>query len=150
MVWVADSKGSRKLREVQHGRRSKHIIPERVAPAQDVAAQESKLVVVYNSAYIAEDGTMTEFTIDGPNVIGQPEGLAVEYLGPIDSTEVMPLYNRIGGPVPVQSTLDEGFMLIDDDELVPHVGQYVYGRWLEATSGFAAGYYRGVVVVREQ
>ena len=60
------------------------------------------------------------------------------------------MYNRIGGPVPVQSTLDEGFMLIDDDELVPHVGQYVYGRWLKATSGFAAGYYRGVVVVREQ
>ena len=41
-------------------------------------------------------------------------------------------------------------MLIDDDELVPHVGQHVYGRWLETTSGFAPGFYRGVVAVREQ
>jgi hypothetical protein len=60
------------------------------------------------------------------------------------------LYNRRGGPLTVQSAHANGFMLIDDDELVPHVGQYVYGRWLESTSGFAPGFYRGVVAVREQ
>ena len=130
---LADNKASEKLGEVQ-----------------DAAVEQSRLVVVYDIAYVAEDGTMTEFTIEGPNVDGQPEGRTMEYLGAIDGVEVVPLYNRRGGPLPVQSAHANGFMLIDDDELVPHVGQHVYGRWLETTSGFAPGFYRGVVAVREQ
>ena len=133
VVLLADNKASEKLGEVQ-----------------DAAVEQSRLVIVYDIAYIAEDGTMTEFTIEGPNVDGQPEGRTMEYLGPIDGVEVVPLYNRRGGPLPVQSAHANGFMLIDDDELVPHVGQHVYGRWLETTSGFAPGFYRGVVAVREQ
>ena len=123
---------------------------ENLGEAQDAAVEESRLVIVYDISYIAEDGTMTEFTIEGPNVDGQPEGRTMEYLGAIDGVEVVPLYNRRGGPLPVQSAHANGFMLIDDDELVPHVGQHVYGRWLETTSGFAPGFYRGVVAVREQ
>lgn len=133
VVLLADNKASEKLGEVQ-----------------DAAVEQSRLVVVYDIAYVAEDGTMTEFTIEGPNVDGQPEGRTMEYLGAIDGVEVVPLYNRRGGPLPVQSAHANGFMLIDDDELVPHVGQHVYGRWLETTSGFAPGFYRGVVAVREQ
>ena len=133
VVLLADNKASENLGEVQ-----------------DAAVEQSRLVVVYDIAYVAEDGTMTEFTIEGPNVDGQPEGRTMEYLGAIDGVEVVPLYNRRGGPLPVQSAHADGFMLIDDDELVPHVGQHVYGRWLESTSGFAAGLYRGVVAVREQ
>ena len=133
VVLLADNKASEKLGEVQ-----------------DAAVEQSRLVIVYDIAYIAEDGTMTEFTIEGPNVDGQPEGRTMEYLGAIDGVEVVPLYNRRGGPLPVQSAHANGFMLIDDDELVPHVGQHVYGRWLETTSGFAPGFYRGVVAVREQ
>lgn len=133
VVLLADNKASEKLGEVQ-----------------DAAVEQSRLVVVYDIAYVAEDGTMTEFTIEGPNVDGQPEGRTMEYLGAIDGVEVVPLYNRRGGPLPVQSAHADGFMLIDDDELVPHVGQHVYGRWLETTSGFAPGFYRGVVAVREQ
>ena len=133
VVLLADNKASEKLGEVQ-----------------DAAVEQSRLVVVYDIAYVAEDGTMTEFTIEGPNVDGQPEGRTMEYLGAIDGVEVVPLYNRLGGPLPVQSVHADDFMLIDDDELVPHVGQHVYGRWLETTSGFAPGFYRGVVAVREQ
>ena len=133
VVLLADNKASEKLGEVQ-----------------DAAVEQSRLVIVYDIAYVAEDGTMTEFTIEGPNVDGQPEGRTMEYLGAIDGVEVVPLYNRRGGPLPVQSAHANGFMLIDDDELVPHVGQHVYGRWLETTSGFAPGFYRGVVAVREQ
>ena len=147
---LADNKASDKLGEVQHGRRSEHVMPEEVVHVQDAAVEQSRLVVVYDIAYVAEDGTMTEFTIEGPNVDGQPEGRTMEYLGAIDGVEVVPLYNRRGGPLPVQSAHANGFMLIDDDELVPHVGQHVYGRWLETTSGFAPGFYRGVVAVREQ
>jgi hypothetical protein len=133
VVLLADNKASEKLGEVQ-----------------DAAVEQSRLVVVYDIAYVAEDGTMMEFTIEGPNVDGQPAGRTMEYLGAIDGVEVVPLYNRRGGPLPVQSAHANGFMLIDDDELVPHVGQHVYGRWLETTSGFAPGFYRGVVAVREQ
>ena len=133
VVLLADNKASEKLGEVQ-----------------DAAVEQSRLVIVYDIAYVAEDGTMTEFTIEGPNVDGQPAGRTMEYLGAIDGVEVVPLYNRRGGPLPVQSAHANGFMLIDDDELVPHVGQHVYGRWLETTSGFAPGFYRGVVAVREQ
>ena len=133
VVLLADNKASEKLGEVQ-----------------DAAVEQSRLVVVYDIAYVAEDGTMTEFTIEGPNVDGQPEGRTMEYLGAIDGVEEVALYNRRGGPLPVQSAHANGFMLIDDDELVPHVGQHVYGRWLETTSGFAPGFYRGVVAVREQ
>ena len=147
---LADNKATEKLDEVQHGRRIEHIMPEDVVHVQDAAVEQSRLVVVYDIAYVAEDGTMTEFTIEGPNVDGQPEGRTMEYLGAIDGVEVVPLYNRRGGPLPVQSAHANGFMLIDDDELVPHVGQHVYGRWLETTSGFAPGFYRGVVAVREQ
>ena len=147
---LADNKATEKLGEVQHGRRIEHIMPEDVVHVQDAAVEQSRLVVVFDVAYVAEDGTMTEFTIEGPNVDGQPAGRTIEYLGAIDGTEVVPLYNRRGGPLLVQSTHANGFMLINDDELVPHVGQYVYGRWLESTSGFAAGFYRGVVMVREQ
>jgi hypothetical protein len=124
--------------------------PEKLGEVQAAAVEESRLVIVYDIAYIAEDGTMTEFTIEGPNVDGQPEGRTMEYLGAIDGVEEVALYNRRGGPLTVQSAHANGFMLIDDDELVPHVGQYVYGRWLESTSGFAPGFYRGVVAVREQ
>jgi hypothetical protein len=130
---LADNKASEKLGEVQ-----------------DAAVEQSRLVIVYDIAYVAEDGTMMEFTIEGPNVDGQPAGRTMEYLGAIDGAEVVPLYNRRGGPLPVQSEHADGFMLIDDDELAPHVGQHVYGRWLESTSGFAPGFYRGVVAVREQ
>jgi hypothetical protein len=146
----ADNKATEKLDEVQHGRRIEHIMPEDVVHVQDAAVEQSRLVVVYDIAYVAEDGTMTEFTIEGPNVDGQPEGRTMEYLGAIDGVEEVALYNRRGGPLTVQSAHANGFMLIDDDELVPHVGQYVYGRWLESTSGFAPGFYRGVVAVREQ
>ena len=123
---------------------------EKPGDAQDAAVEQSRLVIVYDIAYVAEDGTMMEFTIEGPNVDGQPAGRTMEYLSAIDGVEVVPLYNRLGGPLPVQSVHDDDFMLIDGDELVPHVGQHVYGRWLETTSGFAPGFYRGVVAVREQ
>ena len=149
VVLVADSKGSRKLREVQHGRRSEHIMPEDVAGVQGGDAQESRLIIVFEDQYLDAMGEATEFTIEGEGVPGHPQLRSVEYIGPIDATEPVLLYNRAAGPWPLQSVADDGFMLIDADELVPLEGQFVYGRW-PATAGFAAGYYRGVVAVREQ
>ena len=146
---LADNKGSDKLREVQHGRRSEHIMPEDVANVQGGGAQDSKLIIVFEDQYLNAMGEATEFTIDGESVPGYPQRRSIEYNGPIDATETVLLYNRAAGPWPLQSVADDGFMLIDADGLVPLEGQFVYGRW-SANDGFAAGYYRGVVAVREQ
>jgi hypothetical protein len=146
---LADNKASDKLREVQHGRRSKHVMPEDVANVQGGGAQDSKLIIVFEDQYLNAMGEATEFTIDGEGVPGYPQRRSIEYNGPIDATETVLLYNRAAGPWPLQSAADDGFMLIDADGLVPLEGQFVYGRW-SANDGFAAGYYRGVVAVREQ
>jgi hypothetical protein len=146
---MADNKASDKLREVQHGRRSEHLMPEDVANVQGGGAQDSRLIIVFEDQYLNAMGEATEFTIEGEGVPGYPQLRSIEYIGPIDATEAVLLYNRAAGPWPLQSVADDGFMLIDADGLVPLEGQFVYGRW-SANDGFAAGYYRGVVAVREQ
>ena len=84
----------------------------------------------------------------GPVTYGA--GRDVGSLGSFDGFETVPLYVHAGGDGGPQSADAHGFVNIITDAMVPQVGQDVYGRWAIPTHGFAAGWYRGVVAVREQ
>ena len=114
------------------------------------ADAECHTVVVFDHEYIAENGDYKTFRIEGPDVDGQEPGLAIEYYGSFDGFETVPLYVHAGGDGGPQSADAHGFVNIITDAMVPQVGQHVYGRWAIPTHGFAAGWYRGVVAVREQ